>query len=350
MAIYRIQRPPQISSSWTTEKFVKMIRTLLDELDNTKLLDQEIRYYTNLAVSSVANASTEGADAGYYGVLMQGTIDTTVPLWAIDLDTPLWDKDYDQTPKRNSIGSIDYAPAREVNAHVIPMDNTAAAGSAIDSPNLFDETISEVPVAAPGLPLTKDDYQSYFVASGVIDQVVDVTLSNIVATKPLLDIDTINLPDDFFASLTKLSYSELTYLKAHSYMFNQHGAWTFFGSKIYLLLGKDILNLITDLTGVHLDALSFDIAVLRKPTLDNLKEAWDPKSGWWSHIDLPDKHMRLLAVTVQKMCLDKLGKRLSPDHEAILNQLFGGASQAGQSNTMAMQADRMKQEQGFQNR
>jgi hypothetical protein len=133
-------------------------------------------------------------------------------------------------------------------------------------------------------------------------------------------------------------------------MFNQHGAWTFFGSKIYLLLGRDVLGLITNLIGTHYEALSFDIAALRKPILDNLKDPWDPGSSWWTHIDLPDKHMRLLTITVQKMCLDKLGKRLSPDHEAILNQLFGGASQSGQANTMAMQSDRMKQEQGFQTR
>lgn len=354
MAIYRIQRPPQISSSWTTEKFVKMIRSLLDELDNSRLLDQEIRYYTNLAVSAIASTTTEISNAGYYGVLMQGQLDNTGPLMTIDLDVPLWDNDYDQAPKPNSISSVDYTPAREVNPHVMPMDSTLASANTIDSPNIFNEPIQEIPTIPPAQPLARNRYSEYYSVSGVIESVIDVSVTSIKSIFPNSDIATFNLPDDFFAALTKLSYSELSYLRSHSYTFNQHGAWTFFGSKVYVLLGRDLLNLVTGIVDekltANMEAFSFDIAGMRKPILDNLADAWNKDSGWWSHIDLPDKHMRLLAVSVQKMCLDKLGKRFGPDHENILNQLFGVASQMGQANNMAMQADRMKQEQGFQTR
>ena len=356
MAVYRIQRPPQISSSWTTEKFVKMIRSLLDELDNSRLLDQEIRYYTNLAVSAIASTTTEVSNAGYYGVLMQGQIDNTGPLMTIDLDVPLWDSDYDQPVKPNSISSVDYTPAREVNPHVMPMDIAFASANTVDSPNIFNQTVQQIPVVPPAQPLARDRYTKYYNVSGVIESLIDVSATSIKSIFPDSTINTVGLPDDFFAALTKLSYSELSYLRSHSYTFNQHGAWTFFGSKVYILLGRDLVNLVTIPAGegtekqVILDAFSFDIAGMRKPILDNLVDAWSEDSGWWSHIDLPDKHMRLLAVSVQKMCLDKLGKRFGPDHENILNQLFGVASQMGQANNMAMQADRMKQEQGFQTR
>jgi len=332
MAVYKVQRPTQINSSWTVEKFVKMIRSLLDELDNAKINDQEIRYYTNVAISSVVHASTEGVDAGYYGTLIQGKIDTIFPLLTIDFNTPLILGNYDLAPQPDSIGGLQYTPAKEKNPYLVPMDSTVAYTDTITSPNLFNETVNPI----PNTPLLdRRAYEEYFIASAI--------------TEDVLDVMAVQLPSTTVA-LTKMSMSELNYIKARPYSFSHSGAWTYFGGKVYMVLGREVIAGVTQNSLVDYSLLDFHISIFRKPILDNLINAWDPKSGWWFSLDVSDKHIRMLTLAVQKMCLDKLGKRFSPDHEQILNQLFGGLSQQSQTNTMSMQSDRMKQEQGFQTR
>ena len=81
MAITQISSPSRVGSHWTYHSVVEAIRSLLDETDSAKIYSTEIREYTNVCVSYLANLTGIDINQQHYGIVMKGKVDaiSTLP-------------------------------------------------------------------------------------------------------------------------------------------------------------------------------------------------------------------------------------------------------------------------------
>lgn len=355
MAIIRIQPPNTINSFWTHEKVVKTVRSALDELDNEKINNIEIRHFMNMAISNAVYSATENVNGDYYGVILLGLLDQTSIIPYISFTRPL--TNYVPTADPDSISSTRYVPNYPENYFTTPQDATTLANQAfLSGANILNQQVPLYTDPSLGQITQRQWYETYFLPSAIIYKILDVAAIHPAAVNPPLSLAPTALPANFYSPLMKLSMTEISYLASRNdNTLKQSGGWTYFGGRLYIHLGSD-LRAVTFLAGdpeVPIPdqyLLAFQIAALRKPILDNLIDEYDANTSYYSHVDVPDSLMKTVVLATQKMCLDKLGKRLSPDQEGILNQLLGAIGGQDNINMQTLQAQRNKVEQGFQTR
>ena len=349
-----MRTPNVVNSFWTTEKVVQTVRSILDETDNSNINTAEIRHFINISLTNLAYTSTELANAGHYGIMMYGSLDQMNLLMHLDLTKPIWiDKILDVEP---AIGIPSYMPTYANNPYITPQDAEFYKDPQVEPGRLNVFNQSPELYMMDGAPIDSVEwYSNTFMPSAIIEDILDVSLidSSFIDLAPNVGWLT---PTDYNLSLTKMSFVELSHLASNPGSLKQSGAYCYFGGRIHIFLGKDTRDLLfrsaynADYQMVYTTPAVVQVAAIRKPILDNMLDEWNEQSSYHKHIDLPDKHVRVLIMAVQKMCLDKLGKKLGPDQEAIFLRASEQQTSSKQVNDQTMVSDRFKTSQGFQTR
>lgn len=335
--ITSLQAPARIGSRWRVSDLCDTLRSLTNSLDGETLQVHELRHLINLCVSTIAEVGGSTANFGYYGVHCKGVISQTEPLLYIDLNKP--NTIYTTPPLPVEVGGLSYTPDQPDNPYTLPK----AGGDAQEGNFSLDGIFGDV-VAYEG-EVDPTFYREYFIPSAVLEDVVNVSA--------LIKTQAIGVRGYPGVSLTKSSMDELVFNSRRDGVLTQHGYWTYYGGRVYIYLGEEVLKSYwadTDGWSVIIEDIEFDLFCIRKPVLDNMVPVEHPNSGYWKHIDLPDKSMRLLAIMSQKLVLEKLGRPVSMEMEQVISQ--GLAQLAGtDSQRFGLMAERrMRTEQGFQSR
>lgn len=334
--ITRLQAPARIGSRWRVCDLTDTLRNLVAGYDAQSLQVHEIRSFVNLCVSTIAEVGGSTANFGYYGVHCVGEISGYSPTPYIDLNYP--NTIYTTPPLQKEVGGIAYSPDQPDNPYTLP-----AAGGEVQTDTFPLEGIFGTVEEFNG-EIDPNFYREYFIPSAVLDDVVNVALN-------ITSIPQTRGPLGF--SLTKSSIDELMFHSRRDSALSQHGYWTYYGGRVYVYVGKEIMESYTGIEDGWAEAMSnfdFDLFCIRKPVLDNMLPVDNPKSGYWKHVDLPDKSMRLLIIMVQKMILEKLGKPVSMELEQIIAQGLGQLAGTDSQRYGQMAERRMRTEQGFQSR
>jgi hypothetical protein len=353
MAIIAISNIVPLSSTWTTRKTVSSVRTLLDETDNSKISDMEIRQYINLCISTVASQTGAETSYGDYGVVLKAQIDDRDPIPYIALNKPV-----DITNPQREIGETTFTPFLDVNPFATHR-NAAMHQDKLEpvTENVFNEDVN--------LIMNYEYYTRFVIPSSVISQIKEIGFEfealQAPSQPPLLPAWEYESKIKDYA--TKLSMSEILHL--HKQYKNEAGlyampsnqithndscAYTYHGGRIYFYFGSEFIAEHQPASNNIGPTWNFHIFAVRAPLLDNLKDTNTPESGWWQNIDIQDKHVRLVVLMVVKMCFDKLNKRISPDIESALTQAMAMILQGIPAKQQIAAADRMKTDEGFMTR
>jgi hypothetical protein len=341
----RLQAPTRIGSKWTVAEMCDLVRNLTLSYDGGTLQVHEIRSYLNVCISSITEMGANTGNLGYYGVHGTGVADAVDPTTYIDLSSPT--NLYTNLPLPETVGGAMFTPDQPINTHTMHAsnirhqtdDDLVVDGNGNPYQGLFAETDLYDGITSA------EFYREYYIPSAVLEDIISVTVrfNN-------TGVETRRGEPKY--ALTKTSMDELLFHERRDNTLAQHGYWTYFGGRIYLYLGNQLLDAYypdTNYATVLLNC-SFDVFALRKPYLDNMLPTDQKNSGYFKHIDLPDKDIRTLAIMLQKMVLEKLGRPLSAELESVLAQGLSqiAGSRAVRSQQMAQQ--RMKTEQGFTTR
>lgn len=155
-------------------------------------------------------------------------------------------------------------------------------------------------------------------------------------------------------NLRKLSMNELVeqQTKQFNSQYRQSMCWAQSGNGIFILEGAKI-DPSGNAPGAAYDYTRPGQLVLygqRKPLLDNMAGEDVAGSGFRQLIDLPDQHMRLLVLMVQKNALEQLKKDVPADLDGQVTELTKQITQNLVGEVQYEQAERMKASQGFTNR
>lgn len=285
-----------LSSSWTVQNMVGHIRVLINELDNERFQNANIRTSLNIAISHVAQLLNI-AQEPWYQIAWQVTLEnsnhfTGVP-W-INLATAV-------TPTAATGGTGDRTPQGGQGG--------VTAGNVIPSNLLWE-------------------------------------IRQMVASRSSAQISG-NVQNVWTGNLTRLSVNEVMNLQNnYNTQYRQSMCWVHSGSSIFVHQGADIAASNTD----YVTPGQLSIIGSRNPLLDNIAGESATGTGWTQLIDLPDRHMRLAMLMTQKMCLEQLHKEIP----ASLDGEVANLSQQITNNVVAElqfeQGKRSKVDQGFQTR
>ena len=140
--------------------------------------------------------------------------------------------------------------------------------------------------------------------------------------------------------------------KQFNSQYRQSMCWGQSGNGIFILRGSKIDTSTTTL-GSGMDYISPGQFVLygqRKPMLDNLLGENVTGTGFTDLIDLPDQHIYLLILKLQKMALEQLQKGVPADLDGQVAELTKQITANLVSETQFAQMERTKAAQGFTNR
>ncbi len=257
-----------LSSYWTPQLIVGEARVLLNELDNERIQNSNIRSHINLCIGHIAEMLNMSQEP-WYEIIWQVALEssnhfTGVP-W-INLETPVaW---------------------------------TAASAN----------TGQRTPQQTPGVTAGS------IVPSNLIRK---VTL--MIASKSAAQISG-NVANVWRGNLTRMSANELMEQgnKQYNTQYRQSLGWCQSGSKIMIFQGSEIAASGTEF--VFPGQLS--LFGHRKPLLDNMFGEYTTGTGFTQLIDLPDQHMRLLTVMVQKMTLQQVQKQVPAEMDNEVTQLM----------------------------
>lgn len=285
-----------LSSSWTVQNMVGHIRVLINELDNERFQNANIRTSLNIAISHVAQLLNI-AQEPWYQIAWQVTLESALHITGvkyINLSTQV-------TPAAPTGGTGDRAPQGGQGG--------VTAGDVIPS-NLLWEV-------------------RQMIASASSAQISG------------------NVPNVWTGNLTRLSVNEIMNLQNnYNTQYRQSMCWVHSGTNIFVHQGTDIAASGKD----YVTPGQLAIVGSRNPLLDNLAGENVSGSGWGQLIDLPDRHMRLAMLMTQKMCLEQLNKVIP----ASLDGEVANLSQQITNNVVAElqfeQGKRSKVDQGFQTR
>jgi hypothetical protein len=281
--------PPLIQnsrSSYTTKQCISLVRSVLDVNDNDKIQDLAIRNYLNIAKSELVEKLTLLED-NWYSMIMKGT--------------------HELHPQLNIL-YIKLNIEIQVNQVYEPyMLNTT-----------YNEVIHKIKsVAYGGYNTIRYPYS----IEGKYGTCKDVPFSDIMQA-----------------------------YYAKSDMYAKTIMWNHSGSNIFIFNGYESVELInaqnvdqgiiwitkhteleTDLTGPaedliypiwynHLkEDIIYTIEVYRTPIMDDLLDSSQSQTLNIS-VDVPIRHIRLLTMMVQKMCIEQLGKKIDPNLEMVITQ------------------------------
>lgn len=289
-----------LSSYWTPQLVISEVAVLVNELDNERIQNANLRSHCNLAITHIAELLNM-AQEPWYEVI-----------WQIALE-----------------GSNHFNGCPWINLATI-VTPTAISGTGGDR-------LPQVPTAA-GLTAGS------VVPSNLLRRVNRISAAN-SGSQP---------SSAWVGNLRKLSMNELTEQmnKQFNSQYRQSMCWSQSGNGIFILRGANIDSSTTTL-GSGKDYISPGQFVLygqRKPMLDNLAGENVTGTGFTQLIDLPDQHIRLLVLMVQKMALEQLSKAVPPDLDGQVTELTKQITANLVGETQFAQAERMKVSQGFTNR
>ena len=297
-----------LSSYWTPQLVISEVAVLVNELDNERIQNANLRSHCNLAITHIAELLNM-AQEPWYEVI-----------WQIALESTL---------------HFNGCPWVNLETVVTP---TAASGN--------------VGQRAPQIPSTIRYNNGGTPGTTVVPSILLRMVNRISAAKSAAQV-TANNPWVWTGNLRKLSMNELTEQmnKQFNTQYRQSMCWSQSGNGIFLLRGDSI----DTATGLETDKdyVSPGQLILygqRKPMLDDLQGENQPGSGFRQLIDLPDQHVRLLVLMVQKMALEQLSKAVPPDLDGQVTELTKQITANLVGEAQFAQAERVKASQGFTNR
>lgn len=132
-------------------------------------------------------------------------------------------------------------------------------------------------------------------------------------------------------NLTKLDIGELFELITFKNDgWRNSGAWSWHGNDLLVFFGSNVNTLITKPAGfatpLYTSVGTVAVYGYRQPVLDNLQAPMqangsvNTNSGFYSNIDLPDKHIKLCLQLVQKMIIEQIKQEVPAQLDAEINQ------------------------------
>lgn len=266
---------------------MELVRSLLSENDNEKLSDLFIRSAINLAKSDIANRLTLSEDPWYLYSFKAG------------LDT------------------IDPAAAGVVNsADVLGIDLSYLA-------------YPTTPIAVP-------------INLAYKYNAITNTIANPDAVNYIHKVKSVSLSG--YGPLQAVSYEEYqSVLNGNNEFYKKSIIFCHQGRYVYIYNGSETVlfssgapaTIITDNTiiSTNRESLKFDVMAYRTPLLDDLLPIVDGvqwvtgSTTFAMGIDVPDRHVRILLLMVQKMCFEMLGKALDPNTDTLIEQGINSVTQ-----------------------
>lgn len=292
-----------LSSYWTPQLVISEVAVLVNELDNERIQNANLRTHCNLAIGHIAELLNMAQEPWYevvWKIAKESTDHFNGCQW-VNLQTPV-------TP-------------------------TAASGTDGDR--------------TPQVPATP----STLTAGNIIPSNLLRKVNRISAAKTSGQSATNGV---WVGNLRKLSMNELVeqQTKQFNSQYRQSMCWAQSGNGIFILEGAKI-DPSGNAPGAAYDYTRPGQLVLygqRKPLLDNMAGEDVAGSGFRQLIDLPDQHMRLLVLMVQKNALEQLKKDVPADLDGQVTELTKQITQNLVGEVQYEQAERMKASQGFTNR
>jgi hypothetical protein len=268
------------------------VRVLINELDNERIQNSNIRTNINIAISHVAQLINMAQEPWYQVV------------WEISLEP---------APHFTGAPWVDLSiPA----AFVVGAANTGQRN----------------PQQTPGL-----------LAGNLVPANLLWEIKLLIGAK---DGSQIAVPNVWVGNCTRLSMNEIMNLQTHfNTQYRQNIAWVHSGNAIYFHIGNQIG------TGLDFEAPG-QLALIgtRTPLLDNMEGEQTATTSWNQLLDLPDRHCRLVLLLAQKMCLGQLNKTEPPSLDNEVAQLSSQITQNVIQELQFEQGKRSKVDQGFQTR
>lgn len=299
MPIITIPPITPLSSTWTVKKVVSQIRIMINELDNERIQNTNIRNHMNIAIAQIADLLNT-AQKPDYGVSWVGQIEATVHdsgLDWIDLSTPV------------------AMTASNAWENIFPQNSHTASGEIIPVSHLW---------------------QINYITSTIGQQAVNA--------------------DVLRGNCTLLSLSEITQLVGGlNDQYRQSICYKPHGNMILMYFGEQITSASSASpdfdTTFYERPDKFVIWAYRQPILDNLIPESEPTtSSWDKYVDVPDRHMRLLMMIVQKACLEQLSKQVDAGLEQNIAMQIQQIQGTIAADIQMQQAERTKAKQGFTTR
>ena len=291
-----------LSSTWTVEKVVNEVRTLISEQDNQKIHNSHIRNHLNIAISDTAMRMNTAKHPDY-GIVWKAELEGSGNLHPSGLD---W---IDlRTPVAVTVAQA-YERAFEQNPNV-------TSGSIIPHNHIWEISRITAKKAASGQGS----------ANNVIEGNVPIKPIEVVA----------NLANDL-----NNQYRQSILAAPH-------------GSGIILHIGSEITTAygtaISPPDTQYCRPRYFILWGYRQPLLDNLLAETLTGSSWTMPVDVPNKFIRLIVLLGQKMCLEQLSKQVDSNTS---NEIIALQNQVAQQYIQEQQLERQRiteQKYGFDTR
>lgn len=311
MPVVAIPAIVPLSSYWTPQLVISEVAVLVNELDNERIQNANLRSHCNLAITHIAELLNM-AQEPWYEVIWKceiehsGTPGSTAGAYTLHFNGCPW-----------------------INLQT-PVTPTAASGTNGDR--------------LPQIPNTPNT----LTAGNVVPANLLRKVNRLSAAKTTAQSAVSNV---WVGNLRKLSMNELTeqMTKQFNSQYRQSMCWAQSGNGIFVLQGASITAAGTA-PADYTTPLQIVLYGQRKPMLDNMAGENVTGTGFTQLIDLPDQHIRLLVLMVQKMALEQLSKALPPDLDGQVTELTKQITQNLVGETQYAQAERVKASQGFTNR
>lgn len=292
-----------LSSYWTPQLVISQVAVLVNELDNERIQNANLRTHCNMAISHIAELLNMVQEPWYEVI------------WEITRES-----------------SNHFNGCQWVNLQT-PVTPTAASGT-------LGDRVPQVPITPTTLTAGN------LIPSNLLRRVNRISAAKSTAQAAVSGV--------WVGNLRKLSMNELVeqQTKQFNSQYRQSMCWAQSGNGIFLLEGAKIDPSGTAAGSAYDYTSPGKLALYgqRKPMLDNMAGEDVAGSGFRQLIDLPDQHMRLLILMVQKNALEQLSKQVPPDLDGQVAELTKQITQNLVGETQYAQAERIKASQGFTNR
>ena len=313
MAIVTLPSIVPLSSSMRIMDIVGHIRALLNELDAQRIQDMSIRTHIRVATSHLAELLSV-AKSPEYGIT-----------WKLSLEGSPTPPTHLGQATRDPITEFYYCNLQTLVVPVAPV--TANAEAAYPEPSDVNPSFN----------------------AGVVPMNLLRKITTISAAKNRTT--QVAVPNVWQGNVQETSLDELSGLSndynsqwRHSVCYAHHG------SKILFYFGTDISTSATFADNIYNLPATFTLYGYRKPLLDNLKAPTEADSGWNSLVDIPDEHIHLVELMVQKACYQQLNKQVPPEVDNSIIQLRQTITQSLQEELMMEAQERQKVKKGFNTR
>lgn len=302
-----------LSSSTRIVDMVGHIRALINELDGARIQDMSIRTHIKVATSHVAELLS-ATKAPEYGVM-----------WKLALEGSPSPPTHLGQATRDPISEFYYCDLQKLTVPVSPV-------------------IADAEAAYPEPSDVNPAFNAGVVPMNLLHSITGITgAKNSTTQSAVVKV--------WEGSLQELSLEEISGLKNHLNTQWRHSiCYYVHGSKILFYFGSDVSTSATLADNIYNLPATFTLYGYRKPLLDNLKAPTEADTGWTSLVDIPDGHIHLVELMVQKACFQQLNKQVPESVDTSIQQLSQSLTQQLQNELVAEAQDRTKFRKGFNTR